>query len=161
MAKGSTGVSMGSHIIDVRQQNRKDGLKPIPCDCNRCVNHGKDGCRLHLVGKIRNGKCLRFGTVKPIDRQERKAVLVHNREVDRAKTEKQEAEKKTQAVRLTELSRICEANFTMRYLETKIGKGRFHPGNARYEIECISNNPMTIRFKGWKGPRRTYIIIEK
>ena len=161
MAKGSTGVSMGSHITDVRQQNRKDHLRPIPCDCNRCVNHGKNGCRLHLAGKIRNGKCLRFGTGYKISNREKEAILAHNKAVDRANAEKQASRVQLKAVRLTELSRICEANFTMSYLQGKLGKGRFHPGNARYEIECISDNPLTIRLKGWKGPRHNYIIIEK
>ena len=136
-------------------------LKPIPCDCKKCTNWlgSKKGCRLKLQSQIKDGKCRHFGTYATsgytLTKEEKTAIREHNRAVDAARPDSTEIP----VVKLATLQKICEGNYiTMDYLRRC--KTRFRPGNARYEIECIRDNPLTIKMKGMKGPRKTYIIEE-
>lgn len=151
MPKGQTNARIG-----------KKKLTPIPCDCKRCINRGRTGCRFGLEGKIKDGKCLRFGTYATngytLTRAERAAIIAHNKSVDKVRAAEKAESKNPPVVKLAQLRQLCSSNFTMDYLRKF--KGRFRPGNARYEIECINDYPLTIKLKGWKGARKTYIIEE-
>ena len=144
-----------------RKEAEKNKLVPLPCDCLRCVNHRpKTGCRFHLQDKIKDGKCIRFGTAATsgytTTKEERKEIKAHNKAVD----EKREAAKKAPIpyAKLATLNQVCGTNFTMDALRRYKTRGR--PGNARYEIQCINEEPLTIKMKGFKGARKAYIIEE-
>lgn len=140
---------------------KKKKLEPIPCDCKKCTNWlgSKKGCRLLIQDKIKDGKCLHFGTYVTngynLTKEEKAAIREHNRAVEAARPDPNQIP----VVKLARIQQICEGSYiTMDYLRRC--KTRFRPGNARYEIECIKEDPLTVKIKGMKGPRKTYIIEE-
>ena len=154
MQKGSTGTN-------IQAAKKKKNLEPIPCDCKKCTNWdgSKKGCRLKLQSQIKDGKCRHFGTYitngYTVTKEEQAAIREHNKAVDAARQEKN----KVHVVKFATIQQICEA----KYLTMDILRGfktRIRPGNGRYEIECIKENPLTVKMKGAKGPRRIYIIEE-
>lgn len=144
-----------------RKEAERKKLEPLPCDCQKCINwRGKKGCKFHLQGKIKDGKCSRFATSATSGyttvREERKQIAAHNRAVDTAKAA---AKAETiPVVKLAVLQKVCESRMSMAYLRSC--KTRCRPGNACYEIQCVNEEPLTIKMKGMKGARKTYIIEE-
>ena len=143
------------------QMEKRKKLEPIPCDCKKCTNWmgSKKGCRLKIQGEIKDGKCRHFGTYVTngytLTKEEKAAIREHNKAVDAARPDPNEKK----VVKLATLQKACESPYiTMDYLRRC--KTRFRPGNGRYEVECIWENPLTIKLKGMKGPRKTYIVEE-
>jgi len=135
--------------------------EPIPCNCQKCTNWlgSKKGCRLKIQDQIKDGKCRRFGTYitngYKLTKEEKASIREHNRAVEEARPDPNEV----RVIKLAALQRACESEYlTMEFLR-KI-KTRLRPGNARYEIECIKEDPLTVKLKGPKGPRRTCIVEE-
>ena len=145
--------------IEQKKHSKKRLPERIPCDCKKCTYWlgSKKGCRLKIQDQIKDGKCRRFGTYKTngytLTKEEKAAIREHNKAVDAARPDPNVIP----VVKLATLQKVCGSNYiTMEYLRRM--KTRFRPGNARYEIECIKEEPLTIKFKGMKGPRRTYIV---
>ena len=142
------------------KKTRKKQLEPIPCDCKKCTNWlGKKGCRLGIQSQRKDGKCRHYGTYVTngyaTTKEERAAIREHNRAVEAARPDP----KDIPVVKLATIQKVCEGPYiTMEYLRKC--KARFRPGNGRYEIECIKEDPLTVKMKGLKGPRKTYIIQE-
>lgn len=154
MAKGSIGVPTSTII-------RLQKPEWVKCDCTKCINWAgrKKGCRLSLESKIKDGKCRRFGTHVTtgytLTKEEKAAIKEHNKAIDLARSVPHE----TPVVKLSAIQKACGSSYiTLDYLRKL--KTRFRPGNARYEIECINDSPLTIKMKGMKGSRKTYIVEE-
>lgn len=143
------------------KEQRTERVAPIPCDCQKCINwRGAKGCRLQAQSEIKDGKCRYYGTFATsgyaTKKEERKAIIAHNKAVDAAKAAARKAP--TPVVKLATLRKVCECNFTMEGLRQF--KRRVRPGNGRYEIECVNEDPLTIKVKGMTGSRKPYIVEE-
>lgn len=150
-----TGVSMGS-VIDTKKL--KKYRKMTQCNCSRCVNKEKDGCRFGW--EPIKGKCNRFGTnhYKLTNEEKKEAKQITEANKERMKLEKEKSEK----IFKTSLCKLDEA------LETKLNLDILRQttkyknfGNGRFSIKFIGNENediISVRFRNKKY--RKYKIIK-
>lgn len=150
-----TGVSMGS-VIDTKKL--KKYRKMTQCNCSRCVNKEKDGCRFGW--EPIKGKCNRFGTnhykLTNEEKKEAKQITQANKEKMRLEKEKSEKIFKTSLCKLDE---ALETKLNLDILRQTTKYKNF--GNGRFSIKFIGNENediISVRFRNKKY--RKYKIIK-
>lgn len=144
------------NIIDTKKS--KKHRKMIKCDCLRCVNREKKGCRFGW--EPINGKCNRFGTNHyTLSRDEKK----HAREQSKINKEKYLLEKKeAEKIRATSMNKIndyLETNLDLKTLRSVSKYRNF--GNGRFSVKYIGSEDediVSIKFRDKKV--RKYKIIK-
>ncbi|URZ03182.1 hypothetical protein [Clostridium felsineum] len=152
--KGSIG-SRTSIIINTRIKKYRTMIK---CNCHKCVNLSKNGCRFGW--EPIKGKCSRYGTnqykLSKEEAKEAKERTIANREVIE---KEKELAKQIRTTSVSKLSKALDTNIKMKLIMESSRNKYF--GNGRFSIKCIDKERNLIRITFQDRSRRIYRVIDK
>lgn len=154
MSKGKIG-SQTNIIINTRIKKYRTMIK---CNCNKCVNLSKDGCRFGW--EPIKGKCSRYGTndykLSKEEVKEAREKAMANKEV--IKKEK-ELSQEINNTSVSKLSELLETNLTIELIMNNFKNKYF--GNGKFAIKCINKEDKLIQITFKDKRTRIYKVSDK
>lgn len=150
-----SGVSMSS-IIDTRKAKKYREM--IKCNCKKCVNRGKNGCRFGW--QPIDGKCNRFGTNHYILSDDEKLKAEEQTRLNRQAIEKEkELSERINITTISKLEELLDTSLTIQFIRS-IDKYKVL-GNGKFTLKFIGSDEDIISVKFKDKRIRKYKVINK
>lgn len=131
-------------------------VRPIKCDCSKCVNKGIKGCRFGW--EPIKGKCTRYGSNHyHLTKEEKEKVRKQNEFNKQMYDEKKKKRKTIYDTSFQKLSAELETNITIEMIEKCDIYRRY--GNGKYAIKCVDKENCLIRLKNKNNRSFNFRII--
>lgn len=167
MAKGRVGVNTSS-IIHLKKPER------VKCDCSRCqrssISVSVLYCGYYDIISPNRKSCVRYLPGKRKVIPQPSSIKTNVQMQTKAPSSKPPITQKPVApkpvkpvelpvVKLATIQHLCEAKYiTIDFL--KHCKTKMQPGNGWYQIQCIKEDPLTVKIRGRKGAGKHYLVVE-